>query len=114
MLWCTTEGEGDFFDAASLQCAPGVNIQSLLAVGSTAAGEHVGEEYEDDDDEGEEEGQDYAESAATADAHLAVTGHAIRSSGRVEGTGGAANTEPMDDTDAVIAEHHEGEVLFKR
>ena len=107
-----TEGEGDFFDAASLQCAPGVDIHSLLTGGAlpaAAAVEHAGEEYEEDDEEDEE--GDVGDAAV--DEQLAVTGHAVHCTAGQEGTIGAVHSDAMEDDD-VIVEHHEGEVIFKR
>ena len=102
---CCAEGEGEFFDAASLQCAPGVSIQSLLA-GGAPTGEHAGEEYdevEEDDDDEEVEGD------APADVQLAVTGHAIHPSTEQDGTHESEATN--HDVDL---ENREGEVIFKR
>ena len=100
------EGEGDFFDAASLQCAPGVNIQALLA-GGAAGGEHAGEEYDEEDEE--EDGEE-----AAADGELTVTGHAVHAAAgqeRVAAGDGASDSMVEGDVDV---EHHEGEVIFKQ
>ena len=113
---CRAEGEGDFFDAASLQCAPGVNIQSLLAGDAPTGVEHAGEEdeedEEDEDEDDEDDEDDEVEGNATADVQLAVTGHAIRSTAAHENAAAALEPDAMDDD--VNVEHREGEVIFKR
>ena len=61
----TAEGEGDFFfDAESLQVAPGVDLQALLS--GAGEMEHTGEEEgnEDEVEEGEE-GEEWEERAGS-------------------------------------------------
>ena len=79
-LWVrSAEGEGDFFfDSASLQVAPGVDLQALM--GGAAAMDGGEGEGEDDDFEGDEADDGEGEEDEGADVtgpELAVTGQRV-------------------------------------
>ena len=103
------EGEGDFFfDPASLQVAPGVNVHALLG-GNTTAMEHAGEEHDDDEEDDDDEDGGYegegAEQQVGADvAELEVTGHRVALSSRGQPT----TMEDEGGGEDVDLEHHDG------